>query len=526
MATDAQMDANRRNAARSTGPKTPQGKAKARLNALKHGRRAKATNVMPVLPHEDPRDLEERVQTWIDDWEPTNALEFELVRRAARLSWLLERGERFEAAHLAHRVRLAGRKAGPTASASARRMKVVNDLARKLFYDYQHGSLSSPLPPWDDDPAVFVAGLEDTLEGCRWLIARWHDLRALLERNAQWSQADVYRFVRLLGKLGIEAVNDLELNALFLAWEVLWEGQGKILWEMHLKQTRLRDPAMVTMMIWREIAPRPADKAKALEFILGVIDEQAGRLEQRVAEFEQIAEAEAAERFDRAAFDPSPGFERHRRHQASLGRELLRTIDTLRRLRRAEVSPSVHNGQGLLTGASASTPPTQPPGEGESLDLDHGQSICPCHPERSRGWGEGSRTEESASIPPTQLPSEVELTVEPEVHEHESATSEANSRSTQESTIMEVTSTCGSRNEDDRTQSPGHPAHPSVTAAGRSRRGVQILGTVFTVDLDETSLPANNTYRSVGNPARPQRDRPRRMNGWSNVGSYFDGPEK
>ena len=247
MATDAQMDANRRNAAKSTGPKTAKGKAKARLNALKHGGRAKTTDVMPVLPHEDPRELEERIQTWIDDWEPTNAIESELVRRGARLSWMLERGERFEAAHLAHRVRMAGRKAGPTASASARRMKRVNDLGRKLFYDYQHGWRSSPLPPWDDDPAVFVAGLEETLEGCRWLLARWHDLRAMLESDAQWSQADVYRFVRLLGKHGIEAVNDRELNALFLAWDVLWEGSGKILWEMHLKQTQDRDPAMVSV---------------------------------------------------------------------------------------------------------------------------------------------------------------------------------------------------------------------------------------------------------------------------------------
>lgn len=36
---------------------------------------------------------------------------------------------------------------------------------------------------------------------------------------------------------------------------------------------------------------------------------------------------------DRMSFDPSPGFERYRRHRTALGRELLRTIETLRRLR-------------------------------------------------------------------------------------------------------------------------------------------------------------------------------------------------
>lgn len=35
--TPRMLEANRRNARRSTGPRSPQGKAKARLNAIKHG---------------------------------------------------------------------------------------------------------------------------------------------------------------------------------------------------------------------------------------------------------------------------------------------------------------------------------------------------------------------------------------------------------------------------------------------------------------------------------------------------------
>ena len=60
MATAAQLDANKRDAKRSTGPKTEAGKVKARLNALKHGERAKT--VAPVLPQEDPAELEARIR--------------------------------------------------------------------------------------------------------------------------------------------------------------------------------------------------------------------------------------------------------------------------------------------------------------------------------------------------------------------------------------------------------------------------------------------------------------------------------
>lgn len=49
MPTPKQIAANRRNAKKSTGPRTPAGKSNVRLNALKHGLTAQSV----VLPFED-----------------------------------------------------------------------------------------------------------------------------------------------------------------------------------------------------------------------------------------------------------------------------------------------------------------------------------------------------------------------------------------------------------------------------------------------------------------------------------------
>ena len=61
MATTAQIEANRRNSKLSTGPKTDQGKLEiARLNSYRHGQNTRT--IMPVLPQEDPGELEERIR--------------------------------------------------------------------------------------------------------------------------------------------------------------------------------------------------------------------------------------------------------------------------------------------------------------------------------------------------------------------------------------------------------------------------------------------------------------------------------
>ena len=87
---------------------------------------------------------------------------------------------------------------------------------------------------------------------------------------------------------------------------------------------------------YRQIAPPPSDKNAALILICSVIERHVGRLEELLAEHEEIEAAEAAERYDRAALDCSPAFERHRRYQSARHRELIRTLEEFRKLRIAD----------------------------------------------------------------------------------------------------------------------------------------------------------------------------------------------
>jgi hypothetical protein len=96
MASQKQIDANRRNAQRSTGPNTPEGKAATKFNSLKHG----MTAVTAVLPHEDADSYSELRESFLDTYKPANAVEASLVETIANSYWRLLRARRVETAAL------------------------------------------------------------------------------------------------------------------------------------------------------------------------------------------------------------------------------------------------------------------------------------------------------------------------------------------------------------------------------------------------------------------------------------------
>ncbi len=100
MATEKQIEANRRNAQKSTGPKTAEGKAASRFNALNHGLRAERL----ALPHEDLDEVQAFVDAIVEAIGPSDAVEAELACEVATLSWKLRRAERYEHAVLSKRL--------------------------------------------------------------------------------------------------------------------------------------------------------------------------------------------------------------------------------------------------------------------------------------------------------------------------------------------------------------------------------------------------------------------------------------
>ena len=93
MTSDKQIQANRRNALKSTGPKTPEGKAAVRLNANKHGLRSQEV----LLPGEDEEALKELDENLRAELQPVGELENLLVDGITAAHWRLRRLRRVEA---------------------------------------------------------------------------------------------------------------------------------------------------------------------------------------------------------------------------------------------------------------------------------------------------------------------------------------------------------------------------------------------------------------------------------------------
>jgi hypothetical protein len=89
MISQKQLEANRRNALLSTGPRTAEGKGAVRLNALRHGLRAGSL----LLPGENADKFQQLCDDLEAEWRPRGRTEQLLVEQMVLAQWKLARLE-------------------------------------------------------------------------------------------------------------------------------------------------------------------------------------------------------------------------------------------------------------------------------------------------------------------------------------------------------------------------------------------------------------------------------------------------
>jgi hypothetical protein len=166
------IDANRRNALRSTGPQTVEGKEKSRRNSLVHGLAATV-----VLPENDAQAARERAEQWNSSLRPVNAFEMSLVETIAVESLRIER------------CRVEERLARDT---RARRASVCWADERKAEAAKMGRSLAAR-------PDEVAARLASTAPGCDWLIDRWRVLGHALDKSGTWTEPQHTLALDLMG---------------------------------------------------------------------------------------------------------------------------------------------------------------------------------------------------------------------------------------------------------------------------------------------------------------------------------------
>ena len=173
MATPAQMEANRRNALLSTGPKSVGGKSSSRRNALKDG----LTGDGVVLPEDDQAKIEGRVVGFGNVFLPGSQVETFLVEGLATDSVRIERCRQEETAIRAAIVARASEAWESDLSAEAAALGL---------------RLSK-------EPENISRHLKTSLQGAIWLRDRWQGLARSLEAGGDWSDDEVAHALDLLG---------------------------------------------------------------------------------------------------------------------------------------------------------------------------------------------------------------------------------------------------------------------------------------------------------------------------------------
>jgi hypothetical protein len=262
---------NIKNASRSTGPKSPEGRRRASLNATKHGLRAEAL----ALPHEDVEELNQITDDWLDYHQPRSPGQRAALDRCLYSHLQLKRCARFQAAAVAEQVRKAG-------------------LEWQWAQDDELERLKKLLKT---EPDEAVRLLKRSALGCRWMLSEWHELSEALNEEGEWVDSRRDRAIRLLGQRpGITSAHEDE-SAYLVRYYTLFSRQSPCA----TMAAALTDPRHMPDTLHREIdgIRRPVVEAcrESLRLMMAEEVKALTALEKELRrEIEEPSRAEAEER--------------------------------------------------------------------------------------------------------------------------------------------------------------------------------------------------------------------------------------
>jgi hypothetical protein len=278
--TPRKLEANRRNAQKSTGPKTAEGRAVSKMNALKHGLLAQTVVVRGHQFKESTNEFKKLCQEFYLSLDPVGPLEEMLVGQIVTATWRLRRARTAESGEIA--------------------LSVDGGWWQREKHNPLPLLLALPPNPVSDG---LVTKLEQSVWGCSYLLHCLNDVRKAVERDGELTEAALNDFKRCLREQARDYGDKLTQ---FRAWLVANPEK------LEPEALRARHKEEVLKYLDRKIRDR--------EFLKGLREER--------EDAEEQAQQAAAVLPSEATLD------KILRYEAALERQLYRAMNQLERLQR------------------------------------------------------------------------------------------------------------------------------------------------------------------------------------------------
>jgi hypothetical protein len=277
-ASPAQIEANRRNARHSTGPKTPEGKVASRMNALKHAVLARQILIHGRDIDESTGEFQDFCAEYHEHLAPVGPLEEMLVDQIVAVNWRLRRARMAETAEITLSV----------------------DNVRRRHNDKTNPDLQWAIWLSVGDP---IYNMRKTVIGNSVLEIFIRKLRDTVDREGELTEAVIQELTRKLGDKPNSLTRQLEKFRLEL-----------------LKNPEGLDPAIL----------RENNRKAALEYL----DDTLRELSESISSCSED-EYDRIEKWQAAAVLPSEEtLQKILRYESTLEKQLFRAMDQLERLQR------------------------------------------------------------------------------------------------------------------------------------------------------------------------------------------------